>query len=190
MMLTEPIESINQQLIDLFGIDTISGKAIWRVVWSEDQLEKQYGTFNDFTTNGLFIRTVTETRIIPKYRQWIQQRYVLERLTVIPDINRDTLPESNVSYEPILVFETLKGEYKPPQVVECKFTIDCVYAAMGKSSLAKYKDPEGTPEEALEAKKERINELTEAIFGDETDVSDALSRHEGIVVPSNYKGDN
>jgi hypothetical protein len=49
MELTEKIESINNQLIELYGIDTITGQAMWRVVWSEDQFEHRLGTYDDFS---------------------------------------------------------------------------------------------------------------------------------------------
>ncbi len=188
MELTETIQSLNLQLKDLFGIDTISGIPIWRIVWSEEQFENRLGTYDDYSSAGLYLRTVKEVRLVPKYRQWIQDKYVLERLVIVPIINEDELPDTKISYEPMWVFETNKGMYLPPRLDVAKFIIDSVYSAMGKSSLAKYKDPEYSQEESLELKKQRVNNLVEAVFGDETDVSDALTRKEGIVVPSNYKG--
>lgn|SRR6266850_2758139 len=178
MELTEQISSINRQLIDLFGID-ISGMPIWRVVWSEDQYEKRLMEFND---SGLSL-IQPEVRLVPKYKQWIVEKYVLEQLVVVPIINENELPTSKLSYEPLYVFQDNDGNYLPPKLILCKLVIDSIYAARGKSSLAKYKDPG----DSLEMKQERVNELMEAIYGNETDVSDALTRREGIVVPSNYK---
>lgn len=175
MELSESIESINNQLVDLFGIDTISGDPIWRVVFSEEQFEKR---LMEYTDEGLQLLH-PEVRLVPKYRQWIQQKYVLERLTVIPDINADELPYNRLSYEPIYVFETASGKYLPPRIDVAKIVIDTIYAAQGKSSLAKYVDDEDS--------EKRINDLQEYLFSDETAVSDHLSRQTGIIVPSNYK---
>lgn len=173
-MQLERVEDINQRLIDWFSVDIVSGKPIWRVVYSEDQFEKRLTAYSD---SGLaLIRP--EVRLLPKYKQWIQNKYVLERLTIVPEMNADELPTQKLSYEPMYVFEDKKGNPLPPKSEVAKFIIDSVYAAQGKGSLAKYVEEDN--------KEQRIQELQEYLFSDETAVSDALSRQEGIVVPSNY----
>lgn len=184
MELTEPIASINSQLVDLFGIDTVTGHPMWRVVFSEEQLENRYGTYDDYTREGIYLRTVTEVRLVPKYRQWIRRKYVLERLTVIPDINAEDLPATKLSYEPMYVFENFKGEPLPPRVDVCKILIDTTYAAMGKKSMAKYVDDYSQYTE--EARDKRINELMEYLW-DPSDMSEALHQKQGIVVPGGGK---
>lgn len=162
MELTESIESINQQLIDLFGIDTITGKSLFRIVWSEDQFEKRLTSFTD---NGLAL-LYPEVRLLPKYRQWIQNKYVLERLCVVPEINQDEIPTDKLSYEPIWVFEKKDGVAIPPTLWASKFVIDSLYAAMGKKSLRKYIDDEAKNPE--EYKEKRLKEYEEQLFGDES----------------------
>lgn len=181
MELTEPIESINRQLIDLFGIDTVSGQAMWRVVWSEDQFEKR---LTDCTDEGLQLLR-PEVRLLPKYRQWIREKFVLERLTVIPEVNSDELPTQKVSYEPIYVFEDRYGNYLPPRIDASKFVIDSLYAAMGRSSMRKYVDEE--EKNPMEVREARIDKLQEELFGNETDTGDALAHGQAIIVPNNYK---
>lgn len=176
MELTESIKSINQQLVDLYGIDTISGEPIWRIVFSEEQFEKR---LMDVTDSGIIL-VQPEVRLVPKYRQWIQNKYVLERLVIIPEINSDELPTSRLSYEPIFTFETNSGQYLPPRLDAAKFIIDSVYAAMGKTSLAKYKDPDSTQEDAIQHHKERIDKLQEELFGNETNIGDSLAHNEGV----------
>ena len=39
----EPINSLNQQLIDHFGLDTASTKPIFRMAWAADQREATDG---------------------------------------------------------------------------------------------------------------------------------------------------
>jgi len=164
--LTESVESINGQLISLFGIDTISGDPMWRVVWSENQFEKR---LMDTTDEGFHLLT-PEVREVPKYRQWIKERYVLERLTIVPEINAQDLPSQKVTYEPMWVFETQHGVYLPPKLEAAKLVIDTVYTATGKmvAGLAKYKDPDSNQENALNNKKERIDGLVNDLFGDES----------------------
>jgi hypothetical protein len=181
MELTEPIESINQQLIDLFGIDTVTGQPIFRVVWSEDQLEKR---LTDTTLEGLQL-LYPEIALLPKYRQWIQEKWVLERLVIVPEVNESELLNVKLSYEPLWVFQNDREEYLPPTLWAAKFVVDTVYAAMGKKSLAKYVDEEAkNPEEFRE---KRINQLQEELFGDESNLLLRTVTGEAIVVPQEYE---
>jgi hypothetical protein len=174
----ERIESLNRQLIDLYGIDSDTGRPIFRIVWSEDQFEKRLMPTTD---EGLLL-LYPEVREVPKYRQWITQKYVLERLVIVPDINSKELAGLKLSYEPLWVFMDRFDNALPPKIEVCKMVVDTVYAAQGKTSLAKYKDPENNPEEAAELKKQRVDQLVLDMFGDETDISDHLSRQTGVVL--------
>lgn len=182
MELTEPIANINSYLKNLYGIDTLSNLPMWRVVFSEDELEKRYGTYDDYSPGGLFIRRVTEVREVPKYRQYIQERYILERLTIIPQINERDLPTQKLSYEPMFTFETSKGDYLPPTIQACKFVVDTVYGALGKQSMAKYTD-----EESQVPVDERLDKLQAELFGNETDIGDSLAHKSGVTVPKSYE---
>ncbi len=178
------VNEINQKLIDHFGLDTSTGRPIWRVVWSEDQFEKRFGTYDDFTSGGIYLRTVTEVREVPKYRQWIQNKYVLERLVAIPISQESELPGVKLSYEPMLPFENYKGEALPPKFEVAKFAIDAVYAATGKASLRKYVDEE-VGENGAEIKKKRIDEIEEYLF-DSSKIASDLHVGQGVIVPTNY----
>ncbi len=181
MELAEPINSINQQLIDLFGLDTATGQPIFRVVWSEDQFEKR---LTDRTDSGLEL-PFPVMRELPKYKQWIKERYVLERLVVVPEMNLRELAGIKLSYEPLWVFKGRNEEYIPPTLWACKFVIDTLYAAIGKQSLAKYVDEaEKYPEEV---KRERIKKLEEELFGDESSLLGRTVTGEAIVVPQSYE---
>lgn len=189
MELVESIESINSRLVDHFGLDTSTSQPIWRVVWSEDQFENRLGTYDDYTPAGLYLRTVTEVRYVPKYRQWVKRKYVLERLVSIPDANLPELPASKVSYEPLWVFETTSGKYLPPRFDACKIIVDAVYAAQGHGDLVKYKDPDYglLPDEQYEKKTQEIDKLQQELFGNESYVGDALAHKEAIIVPRNFE---
>ena len=188
METSESLESLNRQLIDLYGIDTITGQAMWRIVWSEDQFEHRLGTYDDYTPSGIYLRTVTEVRYVKKY-PWIKEKYTLERLVVIPEVSMPELPATKTSYEPMYPFQTASGQYIPPSLISSRFIIDTVLAAQGKKSLAKYKDPASgiTGEENIELKNKEIDVLQKELFGNESPVGDALAHKEAIIVPRNYK---
>jgi hypothetical protein len=189
MELTEPIESINNQLRDQFGSDTITGLPMWRIVFSESQFEKRKGTYDDYTPGGIYLRTVTEVREVPKY-SWIKERYVLERLVIVPEFQQNELPTSKLSYEPLWVFQTGSGVYLPPRFDASKLIIDSVLAAQyADHNLAKYKDPMAglTTSEQIEKKAAEIDKLQEELFGNETFVGDAIAHKEAIIVPRNYE---
>jgi len=182
-------ELINEQLINHFGVDTVSGEAIWRVAWAEDHFEKRHGTWEDYSPNGIYLRTVTETRVVPKYPH-LRGKYVLEQLVGIPSVNRKDLPGQMTSYEPIHPFWNGKMEYLPPNFIVCKFIIDTVYAAMGKASMYKYVDPDADGNNGLEAKKERVKAIYDGLYGNETAVGDALEYGTGVFLDSRKQKDN
>lgn len=188
-VVTEPVEQINKYLIEHFGIDSDGGGPIWRVVYSEDQLEKRHGTYEDYTTNGLYIRTVTEVREVKKYNQWIHFKYVLERLVIVPDTNIPELPMTKKSYEPIWVFQDKNENALPPKFNACKLIIDTVYAAQyGGAGLEKYKmDPMTTTEGTLAAQEKRVNSYIEELFGDQSSLEGTTKTGESIIVPNSYE---
>ena len=169
------IDRINVTLLDHYG--RLENLQTWRIVWSTDQREWRYGTYEDFTTNGVFIRKVTERREVPKYSQWAPDKWVLERLVVVPvDPNPDH-PEidSVLSYEPLWVYD------ERPDWVGTKFIVDQVYRNMKQHDTGvKYKDPDSDPREAAYNKEERLKDIEDSLFGNETEISDALAYKQGV----------
>lgn len=187
MELTETIAAINKQLVEHFGIDTLSTMPIWRVSFSEDQMEWRYGTYDDITPAGLYLRTVTETRYVPKYRQWIHNKYILERLVLVPEFQQEELPTAKVSYEPLWVFEDKEGNYLPPKFEAAKFIIDTVYAAQySNHSLRKYHDPDNCQEAQIENTRKRVDAIAEELFGEDSSLT-GLQTRESIIVPGAVK---
>lgn len=172
------VNRINRSLIDNFGIDSSTGRPMWRIVWSDDQFEMR---LTEYTDEG-FKLLHPEVRELPKYRQWIPHMWVLENLCVVPDMNNRELPAVKLSYEPLFPFHDMHGNPTQPTYEACEFVIQMINAAKGKSPIRE-KDPEGeTVEEQLAMKRQRIDGLVQDIFGDETDVSDHLARQTGVVI--------
>jgi len=177
----ETIVSLNQRLVDHFGLDSSTSKPIFRIVWAPDEVEKRLMSTLDSGVELLH----PQVREVKKYN-YITNAYVLERLVIVPDFQAKELADVKLSYEPLWVYVDATGNPLPPKWEPTKLIIDTLYAAMGKKSLRKYTDPDASEG----AKEDRITKLHQELFGNETETSDALRYKEGIVVPSTYKGVN
>jgi len=167
----EQIELLNQRLTDEYGLDTSTGQPIFRIVWANDQLEKRLVTETDLGVQLMY----PEVLEMKKY-SYLKDVYVLERLV---EIDERELPGIKLSYEPLWVYKDAANNPLPPIWDATKFIVDTLYAALGRKSLRKY--VEDTSQEAKDA---RIDKIQEELFGNETEVTDALTYREGIVVPS------
>lgn len=182
MELVETIEAINKRLKEYFGIDTNTAQPIYRVVFSDDQLEKR---LTKHTKEGFELITPVVVEI-PKYKQYIQKKYILEQLVIVPPHQTIELAGEKVSYEPLWVFQDKDGNYLPPKWEACKFCIDCVNAAKGKNNLSKWLPAEHEKDDAV-GQELRVQKLQEELFGNETSTGDALAHGSGISVPSTYE---
>jgi hypothetical protein len=174
----ESITTLNDRLREFFGISDC--QQIFRIVWADDQTEKRRV---DFTEGGVALLR-PEVREVKKYA-YLHNFYVLERLVVVPEVDLYELPTIKMSYEPIWTYRGVNNLPVRPVWPATKFVIDTLYAALGKSSMAKYVDSEKNT--TAEGREQRISELQKELFADDTDAGDALHYREGIVVPSNYE---
>ena len=102
---------------------TLTGKSIFRLVWSDIQLEKRFGTYNDFSDSGLFLRQVTEVRETLKYN-YIKERWILEYFCSPETSFNPEIPESTQgTYEPLWVFEDKNRNYIEPSLKAVQFII-------------------------------------------------------------------
>lgn len=175
----ESIETLNRRLEEIYGKDSDTSHPIFRIVWANDEVEKRLVGQLDNGVQLLF----PEVREVKKY-PYLMNFYVLERLVIVPDISKAELPVTK-SYEPLWAYRDGNDNPLPPIWSATEFIIDTLYAALGKSSLRKYVDSEKntTPE----GREQRITELQQELFPDDTETGDALHYKEGIVVPNNYK---
>jgi hypothetical protein len=157
----------------------------WRVVYSDDQFEKR---LTEYTKEGLEL-LVPQVVEVPKYKQYIQDKYILERALGIPEFVETDLV-SKWSYEPVHTFGIGKNEiveFADDFYEAIRFIIHTVYSASAGYLGVKYKNPEDVdPKDAPEAYKLRIKRLQDELFPDETETGDALRYREGIVVPNSY----
>ena len=126
------LEPVDRRLKDLFGRFDTTDHPMWRVVWSEDQIEKRW---TEYTNEG-FQLLQPEVRELPKYRQWVDHKYILERLTVFPSfVERDVVDQ--LTYEPVWVFEDAKGNPLPPKWEAIELIITNVLNKAGAAVGAK-----------------------------------------------------
>jgi hypothetical protein len=182
----ESVEVINKRLVEYYG--TIwDGRPAWRIVWSDDQLEKRFGEYTD-SVGDILIRTVKEVREVPKY-WWKKGYYVLERLFEVPEHQRGELLTST-SYEPIWFFEDKNGNPLPPKWEAIQFAIKAIYDQLEHKGNVKYVDPDMKEETKIQDEIVRVEKMKEDLFGNETDISDHLAYGTGVTVPENYKEKN
>lgn len=171
----ESLERVNTNLQAEFGDDHNSPK--FRVVYSDDQFEKRWMTHTD---EGLQL-IHPEVRLVPKYKHYIKNRYILERF--VPIVGDSDLTVK-VGYEPCWTFAEGIDITSDTFYDACKFVIEGLLARAGRpSGHAKYKDPDESPE----ARSLKIDKMKEFLFGNETDTGDALAYKEGVTVPHNYE---
>jgi hypothetical protein len=176
-------------LKDKYGVDTITGLPIWRIVWAQAQFEKRVDTFDDRDVEGNLIRQVTEMRECPKY-QWIIDNYILERLVVIPESNIIEMAGRKISYELIFRFFDKNQNYLPPKFEVAEFVIETIYAAQyGTKNLRRryLDDPDATTEKSLESKQKRVAEIQEYLWGDQSSLGGTTVTGESIIVPRNFE---
>lgn len=103
--------AINDWLRANYG-HTLDGKPIWRLVWSDEQLEKIKDTFTDYQ-GPIYLRTVTEVREVPKY-PFIKGRWMLEKIQFIDLKAEDSFViDKKFSYECIFIFQDKFGNILP-----------------------------------------------------------------------------
>src|ERR1043165_5019958 len=101
------INIINRRLVETHGKDFLE-QPIYRVVWSEDEIEKRFGTFRDYLSGtNILIREVTEVREVKKY-PYLPNQYVLEKLFINKHnteiLDNKTYTPRACTYEPLWSF--------------------------------------------------------------------------------------
>lgn len=182
------LDELNRLLRENYGIDSMTALPMYRVIWSTGVTEKRKTKFTD-TGIELLQPVVRECLKYPHDQDF----YILERLTVVPDVNADDIPEAKLSYEPLWIFRTEMGFPIRPTYKACAFCIDIVRAAMGKQSAAKYTNPEDpnaplkSAEEAYEHNKAKIDAIENELYGDESGLKQSTLTGQAAIVPGNYK---
>lgn len=179
----EALEMINKKLNENYG--NTEDKQNFRLTWSDD--EREIRLCSHSVEGFQYVQPRYEERY--KYRQYCRERYILEKLCVVPAQQGAELIEV-ISYEPLWVFETSEsvggGERLPlyPKYRAIEYIIENVLEAGRKGSY--YSKPIQDPDDDPNEKEKKIRALQHELFGNETETTDALAYREAIVVPSSY----
>ena len=178
--MTKEIEDLNKTLKAKYGRFSTTDLANWRVVWSTNQTEK---IWTKFTKEGFELQQ-EEVRELRKYIYKDQQDlYVLERCLPVPEFVESKLVDK-FSYEPVWFFKDANGNALPPALFAIEFIVDQINKQAAKVVGRKYQSEfDVDPKDVREAQEARLEKIESELFGNETDVTDALSHKEGIVVP-------
>ncbi len=119
----ENYKEINKWLKEHCGVNPM-GDPMFRLAWSEDLREIRKGTFRDFK-GDLFIREVTEARVVKKYNYlkdvWILEKWFPQHLVK----NEETPNVTNGDYEAFFVFHDKFGNPLEPNLKVIEFIFYC-----------------------------------------------------------------
>jgi hypothetical protein len=101
------IHLCNRKLIDIYGKDFLD-QPIYRIVWSENEIEKRFGFFRDYVPGtNILLREVQEVREVRKY-SYLAPQWILEKLFFNQHndeiLDNSTYSPSTCTYEPLWCF--------------------------------------------------------------------------------------
>ena len=173
-MITE-INAINERLLNLYGKHEEFNLPRFRIVNSDTQLEKRFGTFQVFS-GDIYLREETGIRLVPKY-SWLENQIVVERLE--PNVHKDVY-EGEFTYECLYAFPVgLPPKYEFIEIVVKKaleiLPIDTAEIPRSRKQMEdEHKD---------HLRKESARMLNAM---DRTATQSLIAEGAGITVPNNY----
>lgn len=176
--MSEAVAEINKKLKEYYGTDD-EGRPIYRVVFSDTQVEKRFGTFTE-SYGSIFLREVKGLQEVKKYN-YIQQRWVLEKLMFAMTDEVIGLDLNNRCYEPIYVFQDKFGRALPVVWWACEMVVKRMLGVAGGDV---YKETEADQELKESAAYEKERAYMEDVIADIQggDVAVKLGAREAIVV--------
>lgn len=173
------VDMVNKALKERYGVDDRL-RPIFRVVFSEDQYEKRFGTFSDWY-GKIFVREYRGMEVVKKY-PYIRGRWVLEKLMQAMTDEVIGLDLDGHSYEPVYTFEDKNRQELPVQLWAVEAIVKRLLGVMTGSV------PKMT-EDDVEAAEQASYDREVAYFDDYLadvqggDVAVKLNAKEAIVVP-------
>lgn len=154
------------------------GDPMFRVVFSDDQVESRKGTFNDYSGN-IFVRTTHEVREVKKY-PWIKEKWILERWA--PGelaYHKDLVTIKDGVYICVYVFQDINYNYLPPLLKVSEIIISNLLHPRGKAQAI-------AEDEKIEEKteKQEVDKIEEELIiqSDKSKTEDPKSSRETMSV--------
>jgi len=171
------MQRINEMLKNVYG-SNLHGQQIFRLVFSDEALEKRIGEFNEFY-GKIFLRTFRGLREVKKYPH-IHYSWVLERWFPAMQAYTPEIPgTSQGSYEPIFTFQDDAGNPLEPTEQACRQIIAALFNPPlpgHRASLLRTADEEEMRKE-IEFNRETLTESGRTWMGHR------LHTKEGIIRP-------
>lgn len=104
----QTVEAINRRLAEEFRV--LDGRPIYRIVWSDEQLEMRRGTYTDWYGHILIREEHNIVREVKKYWYFDKPSWVLEKLVFfagreeLKEVTKELVNSYNGSYETIYRF--------------------------------------------------------------------------------------
>jgi hypothetical protein len=171
----EKLKLINKHLLKVYGL-TIDGQPKFRLVWSEDLLESRFGTFEDYTPGGIFLRREVGIRQVKKY-SYLKDRFILEAYT--PEQKQNSEIVNGDKYESLFVFDK-KGQFLSPEVWACDYVISRYHLAMG-GGLEKRTDSMDARAHEEEIDKE-AQKFVEYMEGEDSEMMQSFRAGESVLI--------
>ncbi len=115
------VNDINKK-IKIHG-SNIYGDPIFRVVFSDDEVESRHGTYRDYS-GKIFVREVTEVRVVQKY-PYIKSKWILERWAPGElSHHKDLVTVKDGVYVCVYIFQDLQFGYLPPLLKVAEIVIN------------------------------------------------------------------
>jgi hypothetical protein len=111
------VAAINDSLKHEYRV--LDGRPMYRIVWSDDELEKRIGTYCDYYGSILIREEHKCLREIKKYWYFTKPCWVLEKLVFLPheremyDLIKELVQARNGTYETVYKFINSKDEHLP-----------------------------------------------------------------------------
>lgn len=174
-MYSHELQVINDRLETLYGRHEERNLPRFRAVFSDNQLEKRFGTFQVYN-GSIWLREDTCIKEVPKY-SWLENQIVVERLE--PNVHKEVY-EGEFIYEILYAFPTgLPPKYEYIEIV-VKKSLEILPVRTAEIPRSR-KQMEDEHKEHLRKESARfLNAM------DRTATQNALAMREGVTVPSNY----
>jgi hypothetical protein len=142
-------QEINIKLKEVYGT-TLDGHPKFRVVWSDEEVEKRQGEF-EVWYGPLFVRKESGIKEFKKY-SYISEKWILEFYT------KSNNPEllTSFSYEPLYTFQGPNEEYLPLNWDVCSIVINSVLNRKERAPMTNREEENAEREE----KEQRVKRLS------------------------------
>lgn len=149
------LEVFNERLIQLYGREQISQKPKYRIVRSEEQTEKRFGSYDVLTQEtGIWLGSKKGLVEIKKY-WYFKDCWLLERCE--PNIDRSNIFFDKFTYEPILPFLDKDNNQLPLNWKAVEFCVNRIERASRKLL---------TESDHLEQEEKKLQEESDKVYAE------------------------